>query len=212
MKAAALDGVRVLPHRPPLLRASRTCCGRSRAGWSRSSPPTRRGPSFRSPSSTSRRRARTRRSTASSRSGSSSPRGGEIVERRNWLVNPGRPIPKEASEVHKITDDDVKDAPPFAAVAGEIAAMLAGCIPAAYNAAFDRAFLGNEVARAAPERSPRGRPRRCAGTSTGSTRWSGRASSSRASGPGPWARWPRAWGSPSKTPTGRATTPRRRSG
>ncbi len=74
-------------------------------------------------------------------------RSGEIVERRNWLVNPGRPIPKEASDVHKITDDDVKDAPPFAAVVDEIAAMLAGCVPAAYNAAFDRAFLGNEVAR-----------------------------------------------------------------
>jgi DNA polymerase-3 subunit epsilon len=75
-------------------------------------------------------------------------RGGEIVERRNWLVNPGRPIPKEASDVHKITDDDVKDAPAFAVVAEEIATMLSGCIPAAYNAAFDRAFLGNEVARA----------------------------------------------------------------
>jgi DNA polymerase-3 subunit epsilon len=74
-------------------------------------------------------------------------RGGEIVERRNWLVNPGRPIPKEASDVHKITDDDVKDAPPFASVADEIAAMLSGCVPAAYNAAFDRAFLGAEVAR-----------------------------------------------------------------
>jgi DNA polymerase III subunit epsilon len=75
-------------------------------------------------------------------------RGGEIVERRNWLVNPGRPIPKEASDVHKIRDEDVKDAPPFAAVAREIAAALAGCLPAAYNAAFDRAFLGNEIARA----------------------------------------------------------------
>jgi DNA polymerase III subunit epsilon len=74
-------------------------------------------------------------------------RGGEIVERKNWLVNPGRPIPKEASDVHKITDEDVKDAPPFAAVAEEIAAMLEGCVPAAYNAAFDRMFLGNEVAR-----------------------------------------------------------------
>jgi DNA polymerase-3 subunit epsilon len=74
-------------------------------------------------------------------------RSGEIVDRRNWLVNPGRPIPKDASDVHKITDDDVKDAPPFAAVVEEIAAMLTGCVPAAYNAAFDRAFLGNEVAR-----------------------------------------------------------------
>jgi len=75
-------------------------------------------------------------------------RGGEIVERRNWLVNPGRPIPQEAMDVHKITDDDVKNAPPFAAVASEIVATLAGCVPGAYNAAFDRAFLGNELARA----------------------------------------------------------------
>jgi DNA polymerase III subunit epsilon len=75
-------------------------------------------------------------------------RGGEVVERRNWLVNPGRPIPKEASDVHKITDDQVKDAPAFEAVALEVTAMLAGCVPAAYNASFDRAFLGNELARA----------------------------------------------------------------
>ncbi len=75
-------------------------------------------------------------------------RGGAIVLRKNWLVNPGRPIPKEAIEVHKITDDDVKDAPPFADVAREIADALSGHVPAAYNAAFDRAFLTNELARA----------------------------------------------------------------
>jgi DNA polymerase-3 subunit epsilon len=75
-------------------------------------------------------------------------RGGAIVDRRNWLVNPGRPIPKEASDVHKITDDAVKDAPRFEAIAAEVAAALAGCIPAAYNAAFDRAFVSSELARA----------------------------------------------------------------
>jgi len=75
-------------------------------------------------------------------------RGGELVVCKNWLVNPGRPIPKEASDVHKIGDDVVKDAPPFASVAREIVAMLAGCVPAAYNASFDRAFLRAEVARA----------------------------------------------------------------
>lgn len=74
-------------------------------------------------------------------------RGGAVVDRKNWLVNPGRPIPKEATDVHRLTDDDVKEAPPFAAVAEDIAAALVGCIPAAYNAAFDRAFLGNEIAR-----------------------------------------------------------------
>jgi DNA polymerase-3 subunit epsilon len=75
-------------------------------------------------------------------------RGGVIVERKNWLVNPGRPIPEEAAAVHKITDADVRDAPPFDAVAREIAAALTGCIPGAYNAVFDRAFLVNEMARA----------------------------------------------------------------
>jgi DNA polymerase III subunit epsilon len=75
-------------------------------------------------------------------------RGGQIVERKNWLVNPGRAIAPEASEVHKITDDDVRDKPPFAAIVGEVFAVLAGCVPGAYNAAFDRAFLANEVARA----------------------------------------------------------------
>ena len=75
-------------------------------------------------------------------------RGGQIVERRNWLVNPGRPIPKEASDVHKITDDDVKDAPAFEVVASEILAVLAGAVPAAYNASFDKAFLSGEMARA----------------------------------------------------------------
>jgi DNA polymerase-3 subunit epsilon len=75
-------------------------------------------------------------------------RGAEIVERKNWLVNPGRPIPEEAAAVHKITDADVRDAPPFEAVAREIVTALAGCVPAAYNAVFDRAFLANEMARA----------------------------------------------------------------
>jgi DNA polymerase-3 subunit epsilon len=75
-------------------------------------------------------------------------RGGQIVERKNWLVNPGRPIPKEASDVHKITDDLVQGAPRFETVAREVVAMLVECVPGAYNAAFDRAFLGNELARA----------------------------------------------------------------
>jgi DNA polymerase-3 subunit epsilon len=83
-------------------------------------------------------------------------RNGELAERKNWLVNPGRPIPKEASDVHKITDEIVQDAPRFEAVAGEIVAALLGCVPAAYNAAFDRAFLGSEIARAglAPDALP----------------------------------------------------------
>jgi DNA polymerase III subunit epsilon len=75
-------------------------------------------------------------------------RGGHIVARYNWLIHPGIPIPEEARQVHGISDADVAASPKFPAVAHEVAAALGGCIPAAYNAAFDRAFLTNEFARA----------------------------------------------------------------
>ena len=72
-----------------------------------------------------------------------------VVQRRyNWLINPGVPIPKAASDVHGISDDDVRDKPSFADVADEIWEVLRGAIPAAYNAAFDRAFLRAEMRRA----------------------------------------------------------------
>lgn len=75
-------------------------------------------------------------------------RRGEIVARYNWLLNPGIPIPEAASQVHKITDDMVADKPRFEAVAAEIAQALTGCVPAAYNAPFDRAFMMSEFSRA----------------------------------------------------------------
>ncbi len=73
---------------------------------------------------------------------------GEITNRFNWLVNPGIPIPEEARSVHGISDEMVKDQPTFAQVAHEIAQALEGCVPAAYNATFDRSFLHGEFARA----------------------------------------------------------------
>jgi len=83
-------------------------------------------------------------------------RGGMVVERKGWLVNPGRPIPKEAFDVHGISDDDVRDKPAFAEVAGEILAALEGAIPLAYNADFDRGFVLAELDRSGvrSDRSP----------------------------------------------------------
>ncbi len=75
-------------------------------------------------------------------------RGGEVFERKSWLIHPGMPIPAESSEVHGIKDEDVRDKPAFAVVLPEILAFLENAIPAAYNASFDRAFLFAEVARA----------------------------------------------------------------
>ncbi|NUO53520.1 MAG: 3'-5' exonuclease [Polyangiaceae bacterium] len=74
-------------------------------------------------------------------------RGGEVFERKSWLVNPGIPIPEESSAVHGIRDPDVADKPPFRTVLPEVLAMLDGAIPAAYNATFDKAFLLAELGR-----------------------------------------------------------------
>lgn len=75
-------------------------------------------------------------------------RGGEIVARYNWLIHPGMPIPPEVTAIHHITDEMVADKPRFEAIASEIANALKGCIPAAYNAMFDRAFMQSEFSRA----------------------------------------------------------------
>lgn len=75
-------------------------------------------------------------------------RGGEIVERRNWLVNPEMPIPEEVSKIHGITDAEVADKPTFREIAGEIVEFLRGALPGAYNATFDRNFVFEEMRRA----------------------------------------------------------------
>jgi DNA polymerase-3 subunit epsilon len=78
-------------------------------------------------------------------------RSGEIVERRSWLVNPGRPIPEEARAVHGISDEMVKDAPLFPAIKDDLLALLKAMVPAAYNASFDRGFVLAELERAGVE-------------------------------------------------------------
>lgn len=79
---------------------------------------------------------------------------GQQVERHAWLINPGRPIPAEAQAIHSISDEDVRDCPPFAAVADAIEGVMGKGIPLAYNAEFDRAFLAAEFSRARPEGAP----------------------------------------------------------
>lgn len=81
-------------------------------------------------------------------------REGTIVLRKNWLVNPGVPIPASASEIHGIKDDDVKDAPSFGAIADELAEVLRAKVPAAYNANFDKTFILSEFARLGARTTP----------------------------------------------------------
>lgn len=65
------------------------------------------------------------------------------------LVNPGRPIPPEASAIHKITDQMVANAPSFAEVGKEFAEFCDGeaVLIAHNNDGFDVHFLRKEYAR-----------------------------------------------------------------
>lgn len=57
------------------------------------------------------------------------------------LVNPERPIPWEARQVNKISDDDVRMAPSIEEVLPKFLAFAEGTILVAHNAAFDMGFL-----------------------------------------------------------------------
>lgn len=65
------------------------------------------------------------------------------------LVRPGVPIPPAIQVLTGITDAMVARAPSFAQVAGEVAALLAGCVFVAHNARFDYGFLKHAFARLA---------------------------------------------------------------
>ena len=79
---------------------------------------------------------------------------GEVTKRVNWLIQPGMLIPESAINVHGITDAMVADAPRFEQIAEELAQALAGHLPVAYNATFDRRFLHAEMARIGGARVP----------------------------------------------------------
>ena len=64
-------------------------------------------------------------------------------------VNPTIPIPPEATAVHGITADDVKDAPVFNEIAKTLANSFEGCDFAGYNSnKFDLPLLAEEFLRA----------------------------------------------------------------
>jgi DNA polymerase-3 subunit epsilon len=73
---------------------------------------------------------------------------GTLTEKKNWLIQPGMPIPESAMNVHGITDAMVADAPRFEQVAEELRQALMGHLPVAYNATFDRKFMHAEMRRA----------------------------------------------------------------
>ena len=59
----------------------------------------------------------------------------------NCLVNPGRPIAKASTLIHRITDDMVRDRPPIAVVLPQFKAFVGKAVLVAHNIAFDLSFL-----------------------------------------------------------------------
>lgn len=80
---------------------------------------------------------------------------GKIQEEQvfNTLVNPGRPISPEASEVSKITDAMVTDAPTMADVLPKFLEFIEDSTLVAHNAQFDMSFLQSEMMHAQLETS-----------------------------------------------------------
>lgn len=69
-------------------------------------------------------------------------------ESHTYRVNPGIPIPKEASEIHHITDEMVADCPGFKEVGQIIANDIKGCDLAGFNSnRFDVPLLAEEFLR-----------------------------------------------------------------
>jgi DNA polymerase III subunit epsilon len=74
------------------------------------------------------------------------------VQRKRKLLNPEMPIPPQATEVHGITNEMVKDAPTFKQAANEIKQFIDGCDLAGYNSnRFDVPILMEEFLRAGIE-------------------------------------------------------------
>lgn len=75
------------------------------------------------------------------------PDGEEIVKTRK--INPQMPIPAEATAIHGITDDDVKDCPIFSQIAKSLEQFMRGCDFGGFNSnRFDLPMLVEEFMRA----------------------------------------------------------------
>jgi len=75
------------------------------------------------------------------------PNGEEIT--KTWLVNPEMPIPKQASDIHGITDEKVADAPKFKELAKEVYRMIKDSDLGGFNSnRFDIPLLAEEMLRA----------------------------------------------------------------
>lgn len=76
----------------------------------------------------------------------------ELINRKltgnnlHFYLNPGRDSHEEALKVHGISNEFLRDKPPFAAIVDELLDYVAGAEVIIHNAAFDLGFLNQELA------------------------------------------------------------------
>lgn len=62
-------------------------------------------------------------------------------------INPERPMPREAFEIHGLSDDFLSNKPVFARIAGEFLEFIGDARLVIHNASFDMAFFNAELSR-----------------------------------------------------------------
>lgn len=72
--------------------------------------------------------------------------GGQVLDAVQQLVNPQRPMGAGAYAVHGISDDMLRDAPTFDAVADDVLELFDGAVLVGHNTPFDLGFLAAELA------------------------------------------------------------------
>jgi len=72
--------------------------------------------------------------------------GGRVVDALQQLVDPQRPMDAGAYAVHGISDDMLRGAPTFGAIADDVLELLGGAVVVGHNTPFDLGFLDAEFA------------------------------------------------------------------
>ena len=69
----------------------------------------------------------------------------KIIDKFHSLINPNRSMPDQAYAVHKIPEEELKDAPYFEDIADQFVSFLGESIICAYNIQFDIGFINNHL-------------------------------------------------------------------
>jgi len=73
---------------------------------------------------------------------------GKLIETREWLINPGVPLPPIITKITGITSEDLQGKPSFAAAWPAIAATFTECgLAIAHNEPFDHSMIEFELTR-----------------------------------------------------------------